>query len=112
MQHAAPALEQYDKGKYSIHISSIVNKLKEELSQSIISQRYGDRSGRIVRMLVELGHLDRKTISDMAMIPMHDTRYDLYQMLQQHVVELHEVPRPPNRTPATTLYFFGQPRRN
>eukprot|EP00944_MAST-04C_sp_MAST-4C-sp1_P008361 g8361.t1 len=102
-----PALEQYDKGKYSIHISSIVNKLKEELSQSIISQRYGDRSGRIVRMLVELGHLDQKTISDMAMIPMHDTRYDLYQMMQQHVVELHEVPRPPNRTPATTLYFWS-----
>ena len=43
----------------------------------------------------------------MGMIPMNDTRYDLYQMLQQHVVELHEVPRPPNRTPATTLYFWS-----
>lgn len=102
-----PALEQYDQKRYKVNISDIVKKVKEELSQSIISQRYGDRSGRIIRLLVELGHLDQKAISDMGMIPMNDTRYDLYQMLQQHVVELHEVPRPPNRTPATTLYFWS-----
>jgi hypothetical protein len=102
-----PALVQYSRTMYKVNMSDIVNQVKEELSQSIISHRYGDRSGRILRLLVELGHLDQKAISDMAMIPMHDTRYDLYQMLQQHVVELHEVPRPPNRTPATTLYFWS-----
>jgi hypothetical protein len=104
------ALTQFDSKSFAVNIDATFKKLTEELMESVITHRYGTESARIIRLLIEKGHLEQSSISEMGMVPMHETRQRLYHMLQDSVVLLDEVSRPQGKTPSTTFFFWASSR--
>ena len=78
---------------FSVNLEGIMNQLRRTSAASIVAQRFGAKSARIVRLLLDRQQLELKAVSDLAMIPLKETRLRLYKMYGADFVRLQSVPK-------------------
>ncbi|XP_049849583.1 DNA-directed RNA polymerase III subunit rpc3-like [Schistocerca gregaria] len=100
-------LIQVQPSIFTINLSGIVQVLKQNMVESIILSKF-DRDGlRIFRLLRIKKLLEQKQVSEMAMIPIKETRDCLYKMLSQNYVQLQEVPRTSDHRADKMFYLWN-----
>ncbi|KAJ0396857.1 hypothetical protein ATCC90586_008220 [Pythium insidiosum] len=96
-----------DGGQYVVHMKKIVEFLRQSTSHAYISDKFGVQSARIVRLLLEKRQLEQKTIGELALLPSNDARRRLYELLREQLVQLQEIPKRADHSPAFTLYCWS-----
>ena len=86
---------------------AVLQRIKRSIAESYVLERYGERSVRIFRLLLDKGQLNQKLISDMALLPMKSVRTVLYKMMTDDMVKLQDVPKRADRNPQNTLYMWS-----
>ncbi|KIW54325.1 hypothetical protein, variant [Exophiala xenobiotica] len=79
--------------------------LEKELMR-LISERVDGPALRIIRMLVDKGKLDEKTLQELGLLGAKDLRQCLSQLQLMGYLELQEVPRDPQRQPNRTIFLW------
>ena len=74
--------------------------------ESVVHQRFGLLAKRIFRLLFVNRRLDQKEISEMAMLPIKQTREILYKLFKSEYIKIQEVSRTSDHAPSRTLYFW------
>jgi DNA-directed RNA polymerase III subunit RPC3 len=92
---------------YTINAAALVDILKQKTVESIVLHKFGAPSLRIWRLLLTKHMAEQKQISELAMIPVKDTRDRLYKMLSKDVVQLQEVPKSADHQPNKTFYLWS-----
>lgn len=85
-------------------------ELDEYVQKQEILRMMGDRLGppalRVVRMLIEKGKLDEKSLQEIGLLGAKDLRQTLAQLKQMGYVDLQEVPREAQRQPNRTIFLW------
>lgn len=77
-----------------------------------MGNRLGPPSLRLIRMLMEKGRLDEKTLQEMGLLGAKDLRQTLAELGQLGFTDLQEVPREAQHQPNRTMYlWFHDPER-
>jgi hypothetical protein len=71
-----------------------------------VQEKFDVNAARVVRLLLERGALDEKSISDLIMLPQKDARTAAFSLLASGVVSIQEVPRRPDHHPQFTFFLF------
>jgi len=74
--------------------------------ESVVHQRFGSLAKRVLRLLFVNRRLDQKEISEMAMLPIKQTREILYKLFKSEYIKIQEVSRTSDHAPSRTLYFW------
>jgi DNA-directed RNA polymerase III subunit RPC3 len=96
-----------DGGQYVVHMKNIIDFLKQSTYHSFIRERFGAETARIVRLLAEKRQLEQKTIAELALLPSHEARRRLYELLTHGLVKMQEIPKRSDHNPAFTLYCWS-----
>ncbi|GLE07254.1 hypothetical protein PINS_up017314 [Pythium insidiosum] len=96
-----------DGGQYVVHMKKIVEFLRQSTSHAYIADKFGVQSARIVRLLLEKRQLEQKTIGELALLPSNDARRRLYELYREQLVQLQEIPKRADHSPAFTLYCWS-----
>ncbi|KAH7986694.1 hypothetical protein HPB49_025860 [Dermacentor silvarum] len=97
----------HPKDAFSAPVSR--SEIYQSLQQQIkISQkdRFGAKSCRIFRLLLEKKYLEQKQIEELAMITARDAKEMTYKMFQEKFVLAQELPRTPDYAPSRMIYLF------
>ena len=78
----------------------------QNVIESVVHQRFGLLAKRIFRLLFVNRRLDQKEISEMAMLPIKQTREILYKLFKSEYVKIQEVSRTSDHAPSRTFYFW------
>lgn len=92
---------------FTINATVMIDILKQKAVESIVLNKFGALSLRIWRLLLTKKLVEQKQISELAMIPVKDTRDRLYKMLSKDIVQLQEVPKLADHQPAKTFYLWS-----
>lgn len=65
---------------YVVNMSNIIAWMQKKLMQSVLNERYGQASARIVELLRRKRYLEQQKISDLAILPARDARERLYRL--------------------------------
>jgi transcription initiation factor IIE alpha subunit len=101
----SPPLSKQGVLKYvfSPHTSDLAIQKDIEL---VVRQRFGLLAKRIFRLLFFNRRLDQKEISDMAMLPIKQTREILYKLFKNEYIKMQEVSRTSDHAPSRTFYYW------
>ncbi|EFJ13334.1 hypothetical protein SELMODRAFT_424745 [Selaginella moellendorffii] len=92
---------------YTVAMQKIVELARKTEVESIVSQRFGKPSSRILRLLSKKGGSEQKAISEKCLIPDKEAWQLLYQLMKERYIELQEVPKSAgDRAPARTFYLW------
>lgn len=92
---------------FSLYPKCLVAYLQRKIAEEFVFERYGEKSTRIFRLLLDKGQLDQKLVSELALIPMKHVRAMLYRMMQDGVVKLQEIAKRADRTPQNTYFMWS-----
>ncbi|MEW5301413.1 MAG: hypothetical protein WDW36_004273 [Sanguina aurantia] len=92
---------------YAVNMIRFIDLLRQKQVESISRNRFGNSGCRVLRMLVQNGHLEQKQVGDICMLPHKETREVLYLMLKHGFVVLQDIPRTSERTAARTIYTWS-----
>ncbi|KAL1427525.1 hypothetical protein MTO96_017233 [Rhipicephalus appendiculatus] len=73
---------------------------------SIVQDRFGAKSCRIFRLLLQKKYLEQKQIEELAMITARDAKEMTYKMFEEKFVLAQELPRTPDYAPSRMIYLF------
>jgi hypothetical protein len=91
---------------YFINFGRIYDFMKWYYVECILSERYGERSGRIFRLLRQLGRLSEKQIVEKTMMPVKEVRSRLGMLMSDRWLHLHEIPKTADRDPGRNIYLW------
>ncbi|KAJ1651950.1 RNA polymerase III subunit C82 [Dispira simplex] len=94
------------KGQYRVNFVRARAKLRDMVLFSYLQEKFGPFSCRIIRILHEKHKLDDKQLAKLALLPPKVVRQVVHEMLAKGFIQLQEVPRTSERTPATCYYLF------
>ena len=95
-----------DDPMYFINFDKIYESMKWHHVECILSERYGERSGRIFRLLRQLGRLNEKQIVEKTMMPVKEVRSRLGMLMSDRWLHLHEIPKTADRDPGRNIYLW------
>jgi hypothetical protein len=83
-----PVFDRINTGgvKYALNLLKLSNKMKTELIENLVFEKYGKAAYRIWRLLAEKKMLDDKQISKLALVDEKLARSNLYSMLKSGLV--------------------------
>eukprot|EP01117_Protostelium_nocturnum_P013965 TRINITY_DN5266_c0_g1_i3.p1 TRINITY_DN5266_c0_g1~~TRINITY_DN5266_c0_g1_i3.p1 ORF type:complete len:416 (-),score=70.73 TRINITY_DN5266_c0_g1_i3:163-1410(-) len=76
---------------YVIHISKMIQTIKQRIIESVVHHRFGLLSARIFRLLTQRKYLEQKTIATLTLTPVKESRTRLYEMLSENYVSVQEL---------------------
>ncbi|XP_077519734.1 RNA polymerase III subunit C [Amblyomma americanum] len=93
-------------GMFSVNLERAMRLLAEAVLTSIVQDRFGAKSCRIFRLLLEKKYIEQKQIEELAMIPARDAKEWTYKMLQEKFIMAQELPRTLDYAPSRMIYLF------
>jgi DNA-directed RNA polymerase III subunit RPC3 len=98
--------------KYVVEYSDLCVQLRNSEIFQIISARFDKYALRIVRVLLDRGKVDEKSLQEIVLMSAKELRQTLAILHQAGFLELQEVPRESQRQPSRTMYlWFYDPDR-
>ncbi|XP_065834496.1 DNA-directed RNA polymerase III subunit RPC3-like [Oscarella lobularis] len=94
-------------GVYAVDVNATTSLLRRETIESVVQERFGSRSLRIFRLLLEKKYLEQKQVGELAMVPAREAKELLYRMFAEDFVRVQEIPRTPDHAPSRTFYLFA-----
>ncbi|KAK5462654.1 RNA polymerase III subunit C82 [Exophiala xenobiotica] len=99
-------LREDGSGSWLVNKKQLGDYVREKETMRLISERVDGPALRIVRMLVDKGKLDEKTLQELGLLGAKDLRQTLSQLQLMGYLELQEVPRDPQRQPNRTIFLW------
>lgn len=93
-------------GMFSVNLERAMRLLAEAVLTSIVQDRFGVKSCRIFRLLLDKKFIEQKQIEELAMIPARDAKELTYKMFTEKFVKAQELPRTPDYAPSRMIYLF------
>lgn len=93
-------------GMFNVNLEHALRLLAESVLASIVQDRFGAKSCRIFRLLLQKKYLEQKQIEELAMITARDAKEMTYKMFEEKFVLAQELPRTPDYAPSRMIYLF------
>lgn len=93
-------------GMFSVNLERAMRLLAEAVLISIVQDRFGVKSCRIFRLLLDKKFIEQKQIEELAMVPARDAKELTYKMFTEKFVMAQELPRTPDYAPSRMIYLF------
>lgn len=103
------ARDDLGSNQYSVNLSKLRLSMKRKILETLLRERLGVATCRIVRILIEKGKLDESQVQKLAMLPPKDTREKLALLHLHGFVEIQEVPRSADRAPGRSFHLWYVP---
>jgi len=99
-------------GSWMVHKANMDKFLRDKELLRLLGESVSGNALRIVRMLVDKGKLEEKTLQEVGLLGAKELRQCLEQLQMMGFLELQEVPRDPQRQPNRTIFlWFYDPER-
>lgn len=96
--------DELGANQYAVNFKRVGHVMKRHVFESLLKERFGVASCRLVRILLDKGKLEEAQIQKLAMLPPKDVRFKLGVLLTHGIVDIQEVPRSGDR--ATSRSFL------
>lgn len=93
-------------GSWWVDKKDLSNYLRDQELLQLMGERIDDRGLRIIRLLVDKGKLDEKTLQEGGLLSAKELRQCLAQLQMKGFLELQEVPREAQRQPNRTIFLW------
>lgn len=94
-------------GQYSVHFQNGFAELCKAHIESVVQERYGSKSKRILRVLLAKKQVEMSQIEALAMVDPKETKEIVYHLMEDSFISLTEVPRTSELNPAKTYFLFS-----
>lgn len=101
-----PFLYQDEPGSWFVNKEKMNEFLRDKEIMRLMQETLDGPALRIVRMLMDKGKLDEKSLQELGLLGAKDLRQCLAQLQLKGFLELQEVPREPQRQPQRTIYLW------
>lgn len=91
---------------WSVHKDSLNLWLKQEEILRAMDSRLEPPAPRILRILIDKGMLEEKTLQEIALLGAKELRQSLSKLKQMGYLDLQEIPRDPHRLPNKTVFLW------
>lgn len=98
--------EKTDAAYYSVNIIKMLDKLNDSCLSSIVQDRFGTKSARIFRLLLDKKYLEQKQIEEKSMITAKETKLLTYNLISENVIKLMQCPKTNEYNATRTIYLF------
>ncbi|CAF0854545.1 unnamed protein product [Brachionus calyciflorus] len=96
----------YSGGAYIIDFKKALHNICVSHIESVVRERYGSKSLRIFRVIMDKYQLEQKQIEDFSMIPSKDCKALVYGMLNDGMLCITELSKTTDHAPSRTYYLF------
>nr|CCA16234.1 PREDICTED: similar to Polymerase (RNA) III (DNA directed) polypeptide C (62kD) putative [Albugo laibachii Nc14] len=96
-----------DGGQYVVHMKNITDFLKQATMHAYIQDKFGVQSARIVRLILEKRQLEQKSIGELALLPLNESRRRVYDLYSDKFIHLQEIPKRSDHNPVHTMYTWS-----
>lgn len=86
--------------------SSMVTWVKEREVLRVMDSRLDPPAPRVLRILIDKGMLEEKTLQEVALLGAKELRQSLSKLKQMGYLDLQEIPRDPHRLPNKTVFLW------
>ncbi|EXJ93339.1 hypothetical protein A1O1_01731 [Capronia coronata CBS 617.96] len=93
-------------GQWLLHRSRLSNFLRDGELMRFMGESLSGPALRILRMLMDKGKLDEKSLQEIGLLGAKELRQCLAQLQLMGYLELQEVPREPQRQPNRTIFLW------
>lgn len=95
-----------DSFRWTVDFQELSVQLRKEEALRLARSRLNGVALRLVRVLLDKGKLDEKTLQEMSLLSAKDLRQSLAKLKKNGFLGLQEVPREPQRQPLRTIYLW------
>lgn len=92
LQSEAELVTQTSTSTYQLNILMIRSILQNSTIEKIIKGRFSDYHSRIFRILIAKGLLDEKTISELTLLPLRETRASINDLFTAGFIHIQNLP--------------------
>ncbi|KAF8836340.1 hypothetical protein BDN67DRAFT_911362 [Paxillus ammoniavirescens] len=92
--------------KVYVEFDIIKKRLRRRVLEAVARERHGDDGVRIVRLLLDVGKMDEKHVTKVAMMANKDVRPLLSALSSDFLISTQEVPRSADRNPTRMFYLW------
>ncbi|KAF9234765.1 RNA polymerase III subunit RPC82-domain-containing protein [Melanogaster broomeanus] len=92
--------------KVYVEFDIISKRLKRRVLEAVTRERHGDDGVRVVRLLLDVGKMDEKHVTKVAMMAHKDVRPLLSALSSDFLISTQEVPRSADRNPTRMFYLW------
>lgn len=100
-------LRQMGKDTYVINLKGISDKIKRQETEVIITQKFSVIGCRLFRLLIEKKFLEQRHIAEYALLPSHEARTLLFNMLRGGMLHLQEIAKNKEHAPEQTFFLWS-----
>ena len=95
-----------DLFRWTVDFRQLSAQLRREEAMRLAKSRLNGVALRLVRVLLDKGKLDEKTLQEKSLLSAKDLRQCLLKLKRNGFLGLQEVPREPQRQPLKTIYLW------
>lgn len=95
-----------DSFRWTVDFRPLSAQLRREEAMRLAKSRLNSVALRLVRVLLDNGKLDEKTLQEKSLLSAKDLRQCLSKLKRNGFLGLQEVPREPQRQPLKTIYLW------
>ena len=95
-----------DSCRWTVDFRQLSSQLRREEAMRLAKSRLNGVALRLVRVLLDSGKLDEKTLQEKSLLSAKDLRQCLAKLKQSGFLSLQEVPKEPQRQPLRTIYLW------
>jgi DNA-directed RNA polymerase III subunit RPC3 len=95
-----------DSFRWIVDFRDLSAQLRKDEAMRLAKSRLNGVALRLVRVLLDKGKLDEKTLQEMSLLSAKDLRQCLGKLKKTGFLGLQEVPREPQRQPLRTIYLW------
>ena len=96
-----------DKNRWQIDKGAFDDWVRKEETLRVLDSRLEPPAPRILRILVDKGKLEERTLQEIGLLGAKELRQSLSLLKQMGYLELQEVPRNPQRMPNQTVFLWS-----
>lgn len=94
-----------NKGWY-VPYDKVMEKVRQLAYDEYISEKFGKAAARIIRVVRDKGKVDEKLLTKIALLQSDEMRSHTAQLQEAGCLELQEIPKTNDRTPARSLFLW------